>query len=243
MRLHSSDQRGESLEQDDSPAGPRADTVCRQVFTGALGFNEKRTVMASDRARLCLGRAIGVYVSRDRITLTEVGTTVRGTAVLSQFSEAIDSEGPAAALKRLFAGHPAPRRLHGVPAYLGLGPERTFFMSCMSSFDPQEKPSLDKLLTACGASAELKAGNMVADYSRLKKSKSAAAQVWSVGASQRGLVEQLFAVVQEAGIRDVRLQPAAPRFFGRYRIGPAGTGAGARSFTSSGVIRPGWPCW
>jgi hypothetical protein len=165
--------------------------------------------MAGNHPKLCFNRAIGVYVGREHVTLTDVGVTPTGRTVIGRYSEPVGDGGPAAALKQLLTGYLNPRQLHTSPICLGLGPERTFFMTCANSFGPQEKPSLDKLLRACGTSAELDAWNMVGDYAKLSKPRMTAGQGWSVAACQRSLAEELFAVVQEVGAHQARLQPVA----------------------------------
>lgn len=165
--------------------------------------------MAGNHVKLCLSRAIGVYIGQNRVTLMDMGTTIRGPAILAQVSEAIGDAGPAAALKKLLTDRLTPRELHRIPICLGLSPQQTFFMTCAGNFGPQDKPSLDKLFAACGASAELKTETMVADFVRLSKVKMAAGQAWSVGACRKSLAEELFSAVQEAGVKEVRLQPAA----------------------------------
>jgi hypothetical protein len=165
--------------------------------------------MAGNHAKLCLSRAIGVYIGKSRVTLTEVGTTIRGSTILAQSSEAIDDVGPAAALKKLLTDHLTPRELRSIPVRLGLRPQQTFFMTCTGNFGPQDEPSLDKLFAACGASAELKAETMAADFVKPGKVKMATGQAWNVGTCRKSLAEELFSAVQDIGVKEVRLQPAA----------------------------------
>jgi len=54
--------------------------------------------MATKSKKLCLGRTIGVYLSNDRISITEAGLTFKGLSVLEQQSFNVDELNPVGSL-------------------------------------------------------------------------------------------------------------------------------------------------
>lgn len=168
---------------------------------------EEEFSMVDVRDKLCWGRSVGVYLSGGHITVTEVGTTVTGPAVIKQYHAKITDEGLGAALKQLFKQNLGLRKRQSVPVCIGLGPEQTFFMTCVSNLELNEVPSLKKLLEASGARSGLEKEEIVTDFTKISKHKLTGNQLWTLAACRRQLAEQLYTSVRELGIQSARLQP------------------------------------
>jgi hypothetical protein len=157
--------------------------------------------------KFCWSRSIGVYLSTDSITITEVGNTLTGRTVLKEFSAKIGEEGPEVVLKELLETHLSRQERRSLPVCLGLGPEQTFFLTRAANFEPHETPSLKYLLEASGGAGSLDSKKIAADYFKVAKLKSMGNQLWTLAACRRDLAESLLASIREAGIRNFRLQP------------------------------------
>jgi len=159
-------------------------------------------------ARLCWGRAIGVYLQEDRITVTEVATTPAGTAVKATYDREINEEGPGETLKAVLEERLGPRRRRHVPVCLGIRAEQTFFATRpVHREQNQEMPSLEQMLAMSGGGSAWEGGQAVGDYVRFAKVKAMGNQVFSVAACRRDLAEDLFRGLQDAGVENCRLEP------------------------------------
>jgi len=159
-------------------------------------------------ARLCWGRAIGIYLQEDRITVTEVATTPAGTSVQATYDREIDENGPGETLKAMLSERLTPRRRRHVPVCLGVRAEQTFFATRpIQREESQKMPSLDDMLAMSGGGSAWEGGQAVGDYVRFAKVKAMGDQVYSVAACPRNLAEDLFRGLQDAGVENCRLEP------------------------------------
>ena len=163
--------------------------------------------MVGIRDKLCWGRSIGIYISGDCITVTEVGSTYTGRIVLKQYRSEFRDEEPGPALRQMLEENISHRQRQNMPVCIGLGPEQTFFMTCISNLEPNETPSLKNLLEASGAKSGLETEGTVADFFKISKLRPTGNQLWTVTASRRKFVEQLYKAVQDSGVQNVSLQP------------------------------------
>jgi len=158
--------------------------------------------------KLCWGRSVGVYLSSNRITISEVGSTLTGKKVLKQDTVKYDTKGPGCYLKDILEKHLSQRQRKSVPVSIGLGPEQTFFITCLCNFEQNEKPSLKDLLEASRAGSALEPDQIVADYYKISKLKLMGNQLWTLAACRYQLATELFTSVQNAEVQNVRLQPS-----------------------------------
>jgi len=163
--------------------------------------------MVSVRDKLCWGRSVGAYLSGDRITVTEVGTTLTGRTILKQYKATVGEDGPGAALKKVLEENLSHRQRRSVPLCIGLGSEQTFFMTCVSNLEMQQTPSLKSLMETSGIGSGLESDDIVADYFKLSKLKLMGNQFWALAACRRELAQQLYSSMQDASLRNFRLQP------------------------------------
>ena len=159
-------------------------------------------------AKVRWGRAVGAYLYDSSITVTEVGATLRGLAVLGRYRAKVDEQGPGVALEKLLEEHFTPRQRRRLPVCLGIGAEHTFFATRPFDHERQRPPSLEDLLAATGAGSVWEASQMVADHVKLEKFKLTGRPVYSVAASRRALAEELFSGLKHAGVQNFRLEPS-----------------------------------
>ena len=152
----------------------------------------EETSMVDSHDKLCWGRSVGVYISANRITINEVGNTLTGKKILKQESIIFDDKGPGYYLKQLLEKHISPRHRKSVPVFIGLGPEQTFFITCLCNFEQNEKPILKELLEASKTAGALDPEHIVADFYKNNKLKLTGNQLWTLAACRHKLATELF---------------------------------------------------
>jgi Tfp pilus assembly protein PilN len=157
--------------------------------------------------KISWSRSIGLYISGNRATFTEVGSTLAGKVILKEDSISLDKDKPGAAVKELLERNSNHRKCSNIPVCVGLGPEQTFFITCMCNFEQQEKPSLKDLLETSKIGSALNPDDIVTDYFRLGKIKLNGNQLWTLAACRQELAKELFTAIRETGAQNVRLQP------------------------------------
>lgn len=164
--------------------------------------------MGSVTDRICWRRVVGVHVGAERITATEMASTVRGPRVLNRYHAEVGQAGHGAALKELLVENFTPRQRRRMSVCLGIAAEQTFFATRPFHQQHLENPSLDDLLVASGAASVWESSQTVATYVKLDKLKATGGPVYCVAAVRRELAESLFSAINEAGVQDFRLEPS-----------------------------------
>jgi len=165
----------------------------------------EQNLMAAKSKKLCLGRTIGVYLSNDRISITEAGLTFKGPGLLGQHSFNIDQLNPLGSLADTLKDY-VKKVSKNTPLCLGLRPEQTFFITAGAEYEQQEDVR-DKLLEAVGFHSAEERNDIVADYFKINKSKSLSGQFWSISVCKKKLVDELYAAFAQAGFKNVQLKP------------------------------------
>ena len=163
--------------------------------------------MAGIIDKISWSRSVGLYLSANSATYTEVGSSPAGKVVLKQESISLDSDKPGAAVKDLLEKNINHRKRGSVPVCIGLGPKHTFFITSMCDFEPQAKPSLKDLLETSKIGNALNPDDIVADYFRIGKVKLEGNQLWTLAACKKELATELFTTIRETGVQNIRLQP------------------------------------
>jgi Tfp pilus assembly protein PilN len=153
-------------------------------------------------AKLCWGRAIGVYFSGDRVSISDVGTTVKGLTTLNQQSFEVAGRSLMSVLQEYVKNHGG----RGVPVCLGLKPEQTFFMTSGAEYE-QEDQIRDKLLDQHGFRSSTERSEVVVDYFKINKTKSTPSQLWSIGVCKKQLAQELHSALGQSGFKNFLLRP------------------------------------
>ncbi len=161
--------------------------------------------MAGIYTKIRWGRAVGAYLGKGRIVLTEVASTPVGTVVLSEHCQEIKQDDPGTALKEWLETHLTLRQRRLVPVCVGLAPEHAFFTTCFLDGEQKDAISPLELLEACGVSCAWDKEDTAADYVEAKLSGN---HVYSISATKRKIAEQVLSALEEIGIRKSRLEPA-----------------------------------
>ncbi|MFA5293670.1 MAG: hypothetical protein WC496_11655 [Phycisphaerae bacterium] len=156
--------------------------------------------------KLCWGRAIGVYFHGDRVSITDVGNTIKGLATLNQQSFEIGDEDPVQSLSNILQEYIKNRGGKNTPVCLGLKPEQAFFITSAAECEQQEQLR-DKLLDYAGFRTAEERNEVVADYFKINKVKSSAGQLWSVGVCQKENSKGLYNAIGQAGFKHFSLKP------------------------------------
>jgi len=162
--------------------------------------------VSANGRKVCWGRALGAYLTPDRVVLTEVAGTPVGTAVVGQHKLAVSDAGPAEALKQWLTANMTPRQRRHTPVCVGVGAEQAFFTTRFFDVGQRKEPPSPKaLLEACGAANAWDKNEAAADY---VKTKLPGGQAFSLAAVKRDLAEKIYDALREAGVRSARLEPA-----------------------------------
>jgi len=156
--------------------------------------------------KLCWGRAIGVYFHGDRVSITDVGNTIKGLATLNQQSFEIGDKDPVQSLTNILQEYIKNHGGKNTPVCLGLKPEQTFFITSGVECEQQEQLR-DKLLEQAGFRNAEERNEVVADYFKINKIKSSAGQLWSVGICQKAIAKGLYSAMSQAGFKHFLLKP------------------------------------
>ena len=70
--------------------------------------------MADIRTRICWGKAVGVYIEKNRLTLTELGSTPAGITILKQDKISVDEDQIGKALKQLLENNLSQKELKNI---------------------------------------------------------------------------------------------------------------------------------
>jgi len=154
-------------------------------------------------AKLCWGRAIGVYFCGDRVSITDVGTTIKGLTTLNQQSFEADSSSLMSVLQEYVKNHGG----RNVPVCLGLRPEQTFFITSGAEYEQQQDQLRDKLLENAGFRNSTERNEVVVDYYKINKTKSSPGQLWSIGVCKKQLAQELCSALGQAGFKNFLLNP------------------------------------
>lgn len=156
--------------------------------------------------KFCWGRAIGIYLCANRITVTDVGNTIHGTSILNQKSFEIGDKDSSQFLTAILQDYAKNYGGKNVPVILGLKPEQTFFITAKIEIEHQEKLR-DKLLENAGFRSGEERNSVVVDFFKINKIKMHAGQLWSIGICKREIAWQLYNAVVQAGFKNVYLKP------------------------------------
>lgn len=156
-------------------------------------------------AKLCWGRAIGVYFCGDRVSITDVGTTVKGLTTLNQQSFEVADRSLTSILQEYIKNHGG----RNVPVCLGLKPEQTFFITAGAEYEQQQQQGQlrDKLLENAGFHNAEERNGVVVDYFKINRIKSSTGQLHSVGICKKQLAQELCSALEQAGFKNFLLRP------------------------------------
>jgi len=153
-------------------------------------------------AKLCWGRAIGVYFSGERVSITDVGNTVKGLTTLNQQSFDVAEGSLTSVMQEYIKNHGG----RNVPVCLGLKPEQTFFITSGAEYGQQEQPR-EKLLDLAGFRNQTERNEVVVDYFKINKTKSSPGQLWSIGVCKKQLAQELYSAFGQSGFKNTILEP------------------------------------
>ena len=157
-------------------------------------------------AKVSWNHAVGIYVDEEWITLTRIATSLFGTVILDKHSRKVNDGEIKSTLREVIDSALTPRDRKRIPVSVGIGAEMTFFATCILEDEQQgEYPSITTLLEASGATAAGEGNSVVADYIQIK---AAGRKAYSVAACRKDLAGQIFEALNEAGIKQFRLEPA-----------------------------------
>ncbi len=162
--------------------------------------------MPSILDKLCWGRAIGVYFSGTHISVTDVGSTVKGLAMLNQQSFEIADKEPVQFLTETLQEYIKNHGGKNAPLCLGIKPEQMFFITLGAECEQQEKLR-DKLLDSAGFHNVEERHQIAIDYFRINKVKSSMGQLWGIGVCKKQIAEGLYAAFSQAGFSNITLRP------------------------------------
>ena len=157
-------------------------------------------------AKISWNHAVGIYVDEEWITLSHVATSFLGTVILEKHSRKVNDGDIKSTLREVIVSAMTPRDRKRIPISVGIGAEMTFFATCILEDEQQgESPSITTLLEASGATAAGEGNNVVADYIQIK---AGGRKAYSVAACRKDLAGQIFQALNEAGVKQFRLEPA-----------------------------------
>lgn len=152
--------------------------------------------------KLCWGRAIGVYFCGDHVSITDVGTTIKGLTILNQQSFEVAGRSLTSILQEYIKNHGG----RNVPVCLGLKSEQMFFITSGAAYEQQDQLR-DKLLERAGFHSAGERNEVVAGYLKINRVKSSAGQLWSVGVCKRPFAEELYSALSQSGFKNFMLKP------------------------------------
>lgn len=147
---------------------------------------------------------MGVYFAADRLTLTTVGATPTGTAVVARSQEELDGRNLSKVLADMLEAHLTLRQRRRLPVCLGVSSERTFFSTSPAPDTQGKELTMADVISACEIGSISEADN-AADY---VKTRLRGGSVCSVAVCKRDLAQELLDAVQKANVRNSRLEPA-----------------------------------
>ncbi|MBN1787219.1 MAG: hypothetical protein JW806_02360 [Sedimentisphaerales bacterium] len=166
--------------------------------------------------KLCWGRAIGVYYSEDRVSITDVNSTLKGSTILNQQEFKLAEEEPVQALTNILQEYIKENEVKKVPVCFGSKPERTFFTTSIMEYGEEEQLR-DKLLERVGFRKPEERNGIVAEYFGIDKTKTPTSQLWSIGICKKKFASELYSAIRQAGFRDI-LFKATPWALSSYAM-------------------------
>ena len=158
--------------------------------------------MANILTKLCFGRAIGVYYCGERVSITDLGITVKGLTTLNQESFEMAGKSLTNILQEYIKNHGG----KNASVCLGLKPEQMFFITSRTEYQ-QDGQVRDKLLDQAGFHSAEDRSTVVADYFRINKTKSSSGPLCSIGVCKKQLAAELHSALNAAGFTDYLLKP------------------------------------